>query len=233
MSPNDPIIRIGAIIPAAGCSRRMGRSKQTLPFGGSTMAGTITRVLFDAGVDQVVVVTQTGLLGALKLPDDPRVRLAINDDPTSEMIDSICIGLRKLSEHKAAAGDGNGDATRAEGSRDSASTAAPVDGILVLPGDMPCVSPAACRSCMETFRRDPSRIVVATYQRRRGHPIVFPWSLRAEVKRISGGLNRILEFLPELVRLVETTNPGTLSDIDTTADLNGLERTGDEYAPDA
>ena len=98
---------------------------------------------------------------------------------------------------------------------------------------MPSISPEACRLCLATFRRDPSRIVVATYQRRRGHPIVFPWSLPAEVKRISGGLNRILEVFPELVRLVETTDHGTLCDIDTPADLNELERAGDEHAADA
>ena len=50
MTNPDSQLRVWGIIPAAGMSRRMGRTKQSLPFGGSTIAGTVTRILLDAKV---------------------------------------------------------------------------------------------------------------------------------------------------------------------------------------
>ena len=188
------------IVPAAGMSRRMGRAKQLLPFRGSTLTATVTRTLLDGGVSGVVVVTRTQLVDGLQLPADPHLRVAINDDADSAMIDSIRIGLSTLDQFQPH----------------------PDDGVLVVPADMPNVSVFSCRACIEAFVSDPRRIVIATYQGRRGHPIVFPLAMRGIINDLEGGLNMLPRACPERVYLVDVEDPGVEVDIDTVEDYEQL-----------
>jgi len=194
---------IWAIVPAAGAGRRMGGPKQTLAYRGSTLASTVTRTLLQAGVSGVVVVTRTAILSALELPDDPRVEVAFNDVVASEMIDSIRIGLAGLQ-----CGTGHWPVVE--------------DGVMVVPADMPTLSVDACRVSINTYAADPQRIVIATRSARRGHPIIFPFSLRPAVDRLTGGLNELPRRYPQRVRLVEIDDPGVTRDVDTVADYEDL-----------
>ena len=87
MTPMEERMHVWGIVPAAGMSRRMGRTKQSLPHRDSTIVGVIVRTLLDAGLRGLVVVTRTDLVTALDLPNDPRLDVAINDDAESEMVD--------------------------------------------------------------------------------------------------------------------------------------------------
>ncbi len=194
-------VSIWAIIPAAGIGRRMGRPKQTLTYGGSTLTGTVARCLLKADVDGVVVVTRASLVNPLDLPDDVRVQVASNEVADSEMIDSIRIGLATIAA-----------ATTANGSN---ALITPNVGVLVVPGDMPLLSVKVIRKCMHAFEIDPSRIVLATYGQRRGHPIVFPLALRSTVDRLHGGLNELPRRHADRVYLVETADPAVRQDVDT------------------
>ena len=200
MPDADRNIRMWGIIPAAGLSRRMGRPKQSLPFQGSTITATVARTLLDADLTGVIAVTRTDLIGELKLPDDPRLQLAVNDDPNSEMIDSIRIGLATLDRLQPG---GN-------------------DGILVVPGDMPTLSPQSCRECIAAYIADPGRMVIAAHAGKRGHPIVFPFAMRATVDQLEGGLNMLPRACPGQVLLVDVDDPGVALDVDTTEDLAHL-----------
>lgn len=198
-------VRIWGVIPAAGMSRRMGRPKQLLPFGDSTLVGTVARALLEADLDGVVVVTRTELVDESDLPDDPRIIVAINDDPTSEMIDSIRIGLATLA----------GEDAGLDPPRDA-------DGVLVVPADMPTLTADHCRACVSAFRDDPSRIVIAACERKRGHPMLFPFSLRDAVDRLEGGLRSLAELHPERVYLMEIGDLSVTRDIDTPDDYDRL-----------
>ncbi len=242
--------RIAAIIPAAGASRRMGRSKQTLPVGESTLTATVVRTLLDANVQRVVVITRTSLTTALHLPKDPRVTVEINDDPTSEMIDSIRIGLRALERFRLLCNEPRTSVRANPPALDDVrqpkdrctSSGPPIadknldigkdacaakrldenDGVLVVPGDMPTLSVDTCRRCMEAFIADPRRIVIATHAGKRGHPIIFPLSMGDTVDRLATGLNALPQEHPERVHLVAVDDPGAVADVDTQADYDAL-----------
>ena len=211
MTTADRTVRVWGIVPAAGVGRRMGRSKQALPYRDSTLTSTVVRTLLSSGVNGIVVVTRTSLLEALELPDDPRVEIALNDNDTSQMIDSVRIGLAGL------------------GNEPPSST----DGILVVPADMPSLLADTCRRCMDAYVRDPGRIIIATCEARRGHPIIFPFSMGSAVDRLDGGLNELPKQFPERVTLVEVDDPGTLVDVDTPADYDQLsvQRADDKTKP--
>jgi len=204
MTPGDEVVRIWGIIPAAGMSRRMGVTKQTLAFGETTIAAAVARTMLAAGMDFVVVVTRSDLRHALKLPDDPRIVVAVNDDADSQMIDSVRLGLAQIAET-------------------SDSTPGPRDGIVIIPGDMPTVGVQACLACIDSYKRSPERIVMPTHFGRRGHPLVFPFALRLELEQLNGGLNELPRRYCDRVEEVAVDDPGILRDVDTRDDYAGLE----------
>ncbi|MGD2108854.1 MAG: nucleotidyltransferase family protein [Phycisphaerae bacterium] len=194
----NPII--WAIIPAAGLGRRMGRAKQALHYRGSTFAAVVTRTLLDAGVETVVVVTRAELAESLRLPDDPRVTLAFNDDTDTEMIDSIRIGLAAL-DHVGAASD---------------------DGVLVAPADMPTISCPTYHACSQAFRDNPGHIVIARHNGKRGHPIIFPFALRRIVDTLDDGLRNLPIACKADVHYVDVDDPGATNDVNTPGDYARL-----------
>ena len=206
MTASQATPRVWGIVPAAGMSRRMGFTKQTADIGGSTMVAKVAGTMLDAGVAGVVVVTRTELSEALALPADDRVKVAFNDDADSEMIDSIRIGLARLTDVRD--DDSNVRANR--------------DGVMVVPADMPTLAVSTCRACIASFLQKPDRIVIATHQGKRGHPNVFSLSVRNEATRLDGGLKMLAQIYPERVVSVETHDPGTTTDVDTPGDYHRL-----------
>jgi molybdenum cofactor cytidylyltransferase len=200
MPETDPTI--SAIIPAAGSSRRMGTSKALLNVGGRPMLVGIVAVLIEGGVGNVTVVLNEELDRRLSglLPSD-RVRSVRNDDRTTTMIDSVRIGL--------SAAEGGG---------------ASPSGYLVCPCDAAGLTTADVRRCVDAFTETPDRIIVATHAGRRGHPILFPASLAEAVRsaECNAGLNHLVRNRPELVREVACESPGTVANVNTPADYEGL-----------
>lgn len=225
MTPPTSPIPVFGIVPAAGSGRRMGRPKQLLPCRGSTMLAGVVRTLLDAGLNAVVVVTRRELAAGLDLPADARLSLALNDDPSSEMIDSIRIGLSALFTEGESPG---GAESNAPGPVPRVKNCA---GILVVPGDMPALSVATCRLCMESYRRQPGNIIVAGCASRRGHPLIFPAEMQSAVRGLRGGLNTLLALHPDRVRQVETGDPAALADVDTWEQYRAL--VGTRPTPDA
>lgn len=225
-------MRVWAIVPAAGLGRRMGRDKQVLPYRGSTLVSTVTSTLLDAGAHGVVVVTRSSLLDRLSLPDDPRVTVAINDDADSEMIDSIRIGLAELSVSATEPGAAASACDRSVGSPPDGTPSPFADrhspsssvGVLVVPGDMPALSVETCRTCIAEFSADPRRIVIATHNGRRGHPIIFPLSMCDVIDDLRAGLSELPKRHPDLVQAVEVPDPGATRDVDTQSDYDRLSR---------
>lgn len=200
MIPPTAMAAVWAVVPAAGVGRRMGWPKQTLPLEGGTLAARVTRTLLEAGADGVVVVTRGELVAALLLPQDARIAIALNDRADSEMIDSVRVGWK------------------AAGALFRPQVA---DGVLVVPADMPHLSIAACRACIQSYRQTPERVIVATHAGKRGHPLILPWTLRPRVEALHGGLNGLLRHGNLPVHEVET-GAEAVGDVDTWSDYERL-----------
>jgi CTP:molybdopterin cytidylyltransferase MocA len=205
------VTRIFAIIPAAGQSRRMGTAKQLLDVGGRPMLLSVLESLAASEVDGIVLVTNSSVAqqlagyslsntGKLGLPMPP---IAINDDPKSEMIDSIRIGIAEWRKRQ---------------------TLREHDGFLVCPADQPGIAMADFNACIAAFRASPDRIVIGTYDGRRGHPIVFPVSLADFVQSsaCNAGLNALPRAHPERVIAQPCGSPAVVRDVDTPEDYGKL-----------
>jgi len=80
------------------------------------------------------------------------------------------------------------------------------------------------RECASTFRKVPDRIVIATHQGKRAHPIVFPFAIKLALENLEGGLNRLPHRHAERVLDVEIDDENILQDVDTRQDYERISR---------
>ena len=229
MSKSAARVHVFGIVPAAGSSRRMGRPKPSLPYGDSTMVGVVARTLLNVDLDRVVVVTRSELAASLDLPSDPRIVIVYNDDANSEMIDSVRAGLMHLVIAERLKRRKQKTVVHSlRGSRRACVSAflrfcvSGRVGVLIVPADMPAIRVETYRACLAAFAVGPGSLVIAANDGRRGHPIIFPWSLRADVMGLHNGLRELTQIHADRVRLVETGDPGVTRDVDSPDDYERL-----------
>lgn len=91
-------------------------------------------------------------------------------------------------------------------------------GWLILPGDMPLVSPETIREVAQSLSA--VAVVVPWYQDKRGHPVGFSAACRDHLLALSGdeGARGLIPLFPSIRLSVD--DPGCIFDIDTPDDLN-------------
>lgn len=97
-------------------------------------------------------------------------------------------------------------------------------GWLILPADLPLIRGATLRAVALAA---PSRVTVPVYQGRRGHPVRFDASCGPALMALSGpqGAASVVRAMAEdAVALLDVTDIGCVTDIDTLADLREAER---------
>jgi len=102
-------------------------------------------------------------------------------------------------------------------------------GWLVLPGDMPLVTPATLVAVAQALGQH--AVVYAQHKGRRGHPVGFGAELFSELVQLSGdeGARRVMARYPSIG--LELDDPGVLVDVDTEADLAAVRATAAAGAP--
>ena len=197
-------MRLGAIVPAAGLSRRMGREKILLPFGRSTILETVLRTLLEAGVapKAIAVVLRPDLEGAHDLAARAGSTVLVNPDPAGEMMSSIRLGLAGLP-------DADADA---------------IDAFFVWPADHPAVSLGTIRLLGASADRD--LVWIPRYRARRGHPAVVGRALAPAVAAVPDGLGlrELWRLRADAVREVDVEDPGVVANLDTPAEYEAARR---------
>ena len=90
-------MEIGALIVAAGMSRRMGEFKPMLPIGSISVAQRVVATLSQAGVSKIVMVTgYNAVILERHLSGNGIIFLRNEKYETTQMFDSVKIGLRYL-----------------------------------------------------------------------------------------------------------------------------------------
>ncbi len=191
---------IAAVVPAAGLSVRMGRPKLILPVGGVPLIARVVAALREGGTGRVVVVTAPAdTPGASALVEAARAEGAETvtaPAPPPDMRASVELGLEFLGE----------------GPEPSA--------VLLTPGDSPGLDAVAVARVIRRAAGAPGRIVVPRHDGRRGHPLLLPWPLASEIRRLPPGVgvNALLARHAETVVFDDADDPGILADLDTPED---------------
>jgi CTP:molybdopterin cytidylyltransferase MocA len=199
----DPT-RIGALIPAAGLSRRMGQAKPLLPLRGSDFLGCILRTLraHARAVAPVVVIRRDG------------------DQRLAERLDV----LRGAELLVATVGDGPGDMLRSV--RAGEALLADTVGALVWPVDVPAVSGATVAKVCGAALQSPHRVVMpCSAGGETGHPTYVPRALlRAEPPAgAPPGLRGVLSGAPEPAVEVVVEDRFSLLNVNTPEDYQLLQ----------
>jgi molybdenum cofactor cytidylyltransferase len=188
------MVKVSAILLAAGESRRMGTSKLALPWGRETVLQHGLHVLLQSGVMEVVVVLSSRTRDLKGLLRGPRVKLVMNPHYRRGMSTSIRRGLRAVDSRS--------------------------DGLLIALGDQPFLKPATVNLLVRAFKKGKGAIVVPLFQGRRGHPVLFDRRYLAELSRLTEdvGARSLLREYPENIIEVKTRSKGVITDIDTWRD---------------
>ncbi len=180
---------LAAVVPAAGRSRRMGREKVLLPFGGSTSLETILRTLASEGVGDVAVVLRPDLEEAAARAREAGARVLFNPDPDGDMAESIRIGLTGIS--------------------------ASAEAIFIWPADHPAVDRATVAALSAAGGE--AGIWIPTWRNRRGHPALLGRAHVPAVFALppGEGLRELWHARGEGVRELAVPDPGVIANIDT------------------
>lgn len=150
---------IVGIVLGAGASRRLGRPKQTLPFGPRSLLAHVVVEAERSAIDRVVVVLGGEAAQAEATLDPGRHEVVGNDDYGTGCASSLLAGL------------------------DAAGAA---DAIVVLLGDMPGVTTTVIDAVIGAWARHPTWAAVTAYRDRLGHPLVFSAAAFTELRTLHG-----------------------------------------------
>jgi molybdenum cofactor cytidylyltransferase len=185
---------LSAILLAAGESRRMGKLKQLMPLGQSTIIERAIDNLTASAVDEVIVVLGHKAEEIKEAISTRSVKIAFNPSYGEGMSTSIIAGL-KLVDPRAQA-------------------------VMLALGDQPSVDSQTINRLIDEFHKSDKGIALPTYKGRRGHPVIFAASYKAELLKLKGdiGAREIIKHHPQDVLEVAVDSAGVISDIDTEED---------------
>ena len=187
---------ISAILLAAGESKRMGKPKQLMLLGKTTMLEQTIDNLLNSKVSEVIVVLGHKAEEITTILVTKPVKIALNPVYHQGMSTSIITGLNLVDERARA--------------------------VMLALADQPFIDSQTINRLIDEFCDHNKGIVIPTYQSQRGHPVIFAIKYKEELLSLKGdiGGRQIIEHHPDDVLEVAVDSPGINIDIDTTDDYN-------------
>lgn len=182
---------VSAILLAAGKSSRMGKLKQLMPLGESTILEQTLDNLLGSKVTEVIVVLGYKAEEVVKRLSGRPVKVVVNPLYRKGMGTSIAAGLKFVDSQSQA--------------------------VMLTLGDQPYVDSPTINRLIDAFSSDKKGIVIPTHQGQRGHPLIFARKYQAQLYDLSGdiGGREIIKQHPEDVLEVPVGCEGIIIDIDT------------------
>jgi len=186
---------IAAIILAAGLSQRMGQPKMLLPWGNTTVIGQVVDTVIAGGIKKIVVVSGGNQAQIESSLQGMQVEFVFNPNfADGEMLKSLQVGLKSLDPS--------------------------IEAALMVLGDQPQMQAATLRLVCDTFRRTQARLVIPSYQVRRGHPWLIERSLWPDILKLCtpATLRDFLYAFEGSICYQVVDTPTILKDLDTPED---------------
>jgi molybdenum cofactor cytidylyltransferase len=186
---------VAGLVLAAGGSSRLGRPKQTLPFGGTTLLGHVLDSARACGFDQLVVALGGGS-GEVRTQVDLTGTTVVDNPSYAEGCSSSIAAALPVLDSRC-------------------------DVLVLMLGDQPGVGPTVVRTLLARHGEAP--IAVSRYEDGRGHPFAFRRSVFPELAELHGdkAVWKLLER--RAADVAEVQVPGRLPpDVDTWEDYQAL-----------
>ncbi len=193
----DPSVVVGIVL-GAGASKRLGRPKQTLPFGDTTLLGWTLRNVEASAVDRVVLVIGGAADDVLVGLAPARAEVVRSDAYATGCASSLLAGLK---------------------------AAGACDAVMLLLGDMPGVDAATIDEVRTDWIHRRSWGAVTNYQGALGHPFIFGAEAFGALRDLHGdkAVWKLLEEHPDFVRTIPVDRVLPL-DVDTWDDYEAILR---------
>jgi len=190
---------IWALLLAAGESKRMGRSKQLLPYGDKTILETVIDHITHSSVDETLIVLGANREKIERIIKDLPVKSVYNPRYKEGMLSSVQKGFVSLPKE--------------------------TEAVLVFLGDQPMVPSSAITQIVHAYRSTEKGIVLPVFDKRRGHPILIDNKYSQKVAALDPeiGLRALIHNHPEDILEVELDTPAIIKDIDTPEDYKELK----------
>ncbi|MDR3574937.1 MAG: nucleotidyltransferase family protein [Anaerolineaceae bacterium] len=186
---------IGAVVMAAGLSQRMGEPKMLLPWGNQTVIEKVVSTLLSTEVEEVVVVTG-GVSDQIKtILSSREVRVVFNPNyADGVMLNSLRTGLTTLNQD--------------------------LDAALIALGDNPQIEEGVVEKIISEYKNVRSRLIVPSYDNRRGHPWLVDKSLWQPLIQWDNQLTLrdFLNFYKQDIHYLKVDSASVLMDLDTPDD---------------
>jgi molybdenum cofactor cytidylyltransferase len=194
---------VAGLVLAAGGSRRLGRPKQLLPFGGATLLDHTVGTARECGFDQLIVALGGAADDVRAAVDLSGAEVVVNDSFGDGCSSSIAAAIGTVDE-------------RAE-------------ALVLLLGDQPGVTPATVRALIAG--RGGAELAVCRYDDGRGHPFAFARSVFGELGALHGdkAVWKLLDRRGDAVSEVPVPGPVPL-DVDTWQDYETVLETAGSRA---
>lgn len=183
-----------AVVLAAGAARRFGEPKLRMPFGESTVIGSVVHSLHLAGTGPIIVVAGANSESMTDALPAFCARVVCNQDPSGGMVSSIRIGVAALPPS--------------------------AERFLIALGDQPRIRPEGIGYLVHQHVMSGKGIALPTCDGKRGHPIVFRSEYRREILALSEGqtLRDVINLHRDDILEVECGSDAYVCDIDTRED---------------
>ena len=184
-----------ALIVAAGMSSRMGDFKPMLNIGSISIAQRVVATFQQAGVEKIVMITGYNAIQLEKHLSGLGIVFLRNEEyRTTQMFDSVCIGLHYLQDK--------------------------CDRILFTPVDIPLFTAATVKALLESD----AELACPAVGEETGHPTLIAASLFSSILSDPGdqGLRGALDRCGAKLQRIPVEDRGVLHDADTPEDFQAL-----------
>jgi probable selenium-dependent hydroxylase accessory protein YqeC len=187
--------RVTAVVLAAGESRRMGQTKQLLPWAGTTVLGQTLHNLQQSAVHDIVVVTGHEAEKVTAVAAAAGVESVYNPDyAAGEMLSSLQTAVRQLATNRVA--------------------------VLVVLADQPLIGPEIIDLILHAYWQGRGRLIAPVHAGRRGNPVLIDRAYFPPLLALSQGAapRDLLQQYQAQLHLVEVPSPTILHDLDSPKD---------------
>ncbi len=196
---------IPAVVLAAGLSSRMGDFKPLMELCGKKVLVRGVEVLMGSGViSRIVVVTghRGGEIEELVRREwGGQVETVFNEDyAAGEMLSSVRAGIGAIADEVGR-----------------------TPGLLLAFADQPGVKAKTVRAIVEGFVGKGAEIGIPTFLGKRGHPVVFSWSLLPAIAALAAGDSLRTVVHQHQALLIPVEDSSILDDLDTPEDFARAE----------
>jgi len=182
---------VSAILLAAGESKRMGKPKQLMLLGDSTIVEQTIDNLLNSRVSEVIIVLGYKAEAVVEKIATRPVKIAINPAYPQGMSTSIVTGLNLINDKAKA--------------------------VMLALADQPFIDSQTISRLIDEFDSHDKGIAIPVYQGRRGHPVIFAIKYKEELLGLTGdiGGRLIIERHPDDILEISVSTESINIDIDT------------------